>query len=209
MSNANIKIVIGCDPASGASSNTGFSAILVDTKEIICLEEIAPNDRFDTVDERIYTIAQKYANMLELFAACSSEEVLVCFEHFIMKGRGGEVLNRVIGAFLGHTRFSTHHIATTAVKKYISGTGLGDKEDVVKGLLRYYEGNKDALDLIEGVRDNDDITDSLAIAIAGYDDYLKNSKIKPKKRTTNGKSKTKAKKTRARKVFKNRVPKTC
>jgi len=182
-----VKFVVGIDPGSGASSNTGIAIIIPQTKEILLLDELRPTSKYDNTDSRIYTIAQQYKDALESLSEVNYNEVLVVYEHFVMKGKGGEILNRMIGGFLGHTKYETYHVSNLRVKAAISGTGAADKKLVAEGLLHHFRDNAAAVDLIAEAIKNErfDQTDALAIALAGYWEYGSNFYYQTKKESKN------------------------
>lgn len=163
-----IKRVIGIDPGTGAKSGTGFAVFEPQSKKILQTFCIKPDAELPLQD-RIKEICRG----LEEFVTIKypPEESLYCMEHFIMRGKSGETLKKLIGGIMltlpdGAPFVEVHNMTL----KKVMGGGIS-KLGVAEGVLGWFRGAKLVEDLIEG--GHWDITDALAIGIVGYDEYCK------------------------------------
>ena len=158
--------VIGVDPGTGSSSPLGVVLIDFDTLDILEYAEYWSEGRKDATT-RIREIAQKF---------CTSwPDVvdMVAIEYFVMRGKGGETLSRMVGAVIGclPPMAMFVEVQNTTVKKIVAGHGAGSKEDVADGVLAYFSSNENSLALItEWTHDERwDLIDAVAIAVTAYE----------------------------------------
>jgi Holliday junction resolvasome RuvABC endonuclease subunit len=97
----------------------------------------------------------------------------VCIEQFVMRGKGGESLNRLIGSYMASispSQGNVIHVQNTSVKKVIAGHGHADKASVSAGLETFFSSNKESVAIVKTLtqRGEFDILDALAIGATGY-----------------------------------------
>lgn len=167
-----MALVIGIDPATGSTSDTGFSVFDTDTLDILYADKILTSKRL--LHHRIKEISDVLDLTLhDIDAANPDKEIVVCIESFVIRGKGGESLQRIIGSFMGRVpyRFELTHAQNTTVKVALAGHGHADKMSVAVGLRDMFkEHNKKSGEVIEGLilKREFDILDSLAIGVAGW-----------------------------------------
>lgn len=179
------RYIASVDPGTGTKSPLGFSVFEIESLEIIVAEELWPDNRKGSIKDRISSIAEKFR------AKCSPyflQETLFLSEDFVMRGKGGQTLQNMIGAIMGSIpvglRFEM--INTKVVKQMVTGTGAADKLQVAEGVLNFFKQNKLSSALIKQLTLDEkwDILDSLAIGIAGLRTYA----IKPESTRLNQKN---------------------
>ncbi len=160
-------IVIGVDPGTGVSSPTAVVAFNSVTKALL-MEEIVDGGQIEKL-RRARWIAQGFADCLEHFK--DPEPHLVVFENFVMKGPGGQTLQRLLGALEAQVpeHAAIQHVGNTTMKKLVGGHGDSDKEKVAVGVLKWFATNAESTRAIKQfIIDKDwDLTDALGIGIAG------------------------------------------
>lgn len=184
--------IIGIDPSSGAKSAVGACIIKPSTREIIDVNEtICP--KYMSVEQRIKLINKDLKNFL--YPRYTKGNILIAIEFTVMAGKGGESLNRAIGAIIAATPIDQdgavyRNVQNTTVKKLVAGTGKAEKEDVAYGLLNFFSSNKDACNIINNltVLGKYDILDAIAIAVTGYIQY-KTGEAQPGKSRPNNRMK--------------------
>lgn len=167
-----LVFVIGIDPGSGVSSPTGLTIVEATSKEILLARNVYT--KYKDLPHRIKDISDQIQADIDQFLVNVPKEaiVIVCIESFVMRGKGGETLQRLIGSFLGRIPYHipVEHIANTRVKLALAGHGHAEKEDVAKGVLTFFKSNKNACETIIKLTNakEADILDSLAIGVAGW-----------------------------------------
>lgn len=164
-------IVAGIDPGTGSSSPTGFVVFNSDTLTVIKALNISPSKKKDEVYKRIRDIKRDIAHEFDNY-----NPELCCIEDFVMRGKGGETLQQLIGAFMSEVPQELEFVQNTVVKKIISGRGDADKLEVAQGLLCAVKANKETRALVERWIDDQewDLIDAFAIGISGYQQYMAN-----------------------------------
>jgi Holliday junction resolvasome RuvABC endonuclease subunit len=154
-----MKLIVGLDPGTGVSSPTGLAIFDADTKEVLHVETIGSNKK--TAAGRIREIAGAVGEVLT--GIDPTIETHVFIESFVLRGKGGETLARLTGAFF--TAIPEHIepqlVPNTTVKRLVGGTGSADKRGVAAGVAKLLGDNR-LTDLPF------DITDALAIGISGW-----------------------------------------
>jgi hypothetical protein len=91
------------------------------------------SDIFQSTIDQIDTDHQQY-------------DLLVCIEQFVMMGKGGESLQRLIGSFMGRLPYRVNllHVQNTKVKLYMADHGHADKDAVAQGVLSFFLENEEA-----------------------------------------------------------------
>ena len=173
-----MNLVIGVDPGTGLASPTGFVCIDADTRTIEWAENVGSKHK--PLEHRIKEISEViemyFVNLAE--ALGPKDKVTVCIESFVMRGKGGETLQRLIGSLMGRVpyNFEVVHMPNTRMKNLVGGTGKADKQQVAEGVLEWfgdaelgtacesYRAIKSLISLKEW-----DILDALALAIAAHE----------------------------------------
>ena len=112
---------------------------------------------------------------MNIISEYANEECLMVNESFVMRGKGGETLQRLIGAIYACSpdSFDIVEISNMRLKQYMGDTGSGkaDKEAVARGVMNWFrakENCKDAKFVEQLMLDEKwDEVDSIALAIAG------------------------------------------
>jgi Holliday junction resolvasome RuvABC endonuclease subunit len=163
--------VIAIDPGSGVSSPTGLTIIEYYSKEIFVAKNLYTKKRelahrIKDISDNLEIEVLEFLKMLPKEAIC-----LVCIESFVMRGKGGETLQRLIGSFMGRIPYHIpiEHVQNTTVKLAMAGNGHAEKELVALGVLKFFESNQESKALIEKLTKakEADILDSFAIGVTG------------------------------------------
>lgn len=180
-------LAVGIDPSSGARSSVGFSVIDMETMQILVAKEFKIPASPD-LKVRLKHIA---AHMVKEFKILEvqDQEYIICIEQTVMRGKGGESLNRAIGAIMVTMPLARklYHVSNMRMKLFISGSGKGDKKDIAEGLKKYFPNSDLLFQLTTSSRW--DTIDSIGIAITGYKENVEKLKI-----VSNTKSKSAIKK---------------
>lgn len=165
---ANKLLIVSIDPGSGISSPTGLTVFDPHTKDILYATNV--HTKFKQLAHRIKDISDQVELVFkEVEDANSGREIVVTIESFVMRGKGGETLQRLIGGFLAKTpyMFRIEHIQNSTIKKVLAGHGHADKNSVALGTKDYFASNPDSIKLINQLllKQELDILDSLAIGV--------------------------------------------
>lgn len=163
--------MVGIDPGSGASSPTGFSAFYSDTLELLYAANITTNKR--ELRHRIKQISDTLEGTIKDIQESNPDHRIVCFvEQFVMRGKGGETLQRLIGSFMGRIPYNIElfHVQNTTVKAVLAGHGHADKVAVGRAVETFFLTNPASSGLIRSLTNagEADIIDSIAIGVAGW-----------------------------------------
>lgn len=164
-------IIIGIDPGTGVSSPTGFTAIDMHTKEILYAGNITTHRK--ELAHRIKHISDIFQETLLDIAKQYPTSTITCYiEQFVMRGKGGETLQRLVGSLLGRIPYDigVEYIQNSTVKAVIAGHGQADKMTVSRGLEAHFLTNAESYGLIKelAIKGEFDIIDSLAIGVTGW-----------------------------------------
>lgn len=161
------RILVGIDPGTGSRSGLGFAAVDGDTGRILALHTLWTSK--DTKKAQAWVRIRELASVLKeglTMIEPNLEEIFI--ESFVMQGKSGETLARMVGAVIGtipeRTRFT--EVANTRVKKLVGGKGDMDKLQVAQGLLKIYSADADLIQAHINSSDWDSL-DALAIIAAG------------------------------------------
>ena len=165
-------LIIGIDPSSGAKSAVGVSIIKPKTRDIVdFIEIVCP--KYMSVEKRLKLINKKLRTFL--YPKYIVGKILVAIEYTIMAGKGGESLNRAIGALIAACPLDSNeatyrNVQNTSVKKLIAGYGGAEKEAVAIGLKNFFNSNEQSLAVLNELIDlgKFDILDSIGIGVTGY-----------------------------------------
>jgi Holliday junction resolvasome RuvABC endonuclease subunit len=167
-------IVVAADPGTGISSPTGFSAFDPVTKEILYKGNLGTKKKL--LQHRIKDISDTFEAVLkDVMENHPKRNILVCIESFVMRGKGGETLQRLIGSFMGRLPYNVEllHVQNTKVKLCLAGHGHADKHQVAGGVAEWFSSNDKSTNTIVGLTlaNEYDILDSLAIGVTGWQMY--------------------------------------
>lgn len=181
-------VVIGIDPGTGLSSPTGLVIYNDESEVIIWFGSIGTEWKKQPTNKRIQLISKKVEEIIGVVVGFDTES-LICIENFVMRGKGGETLQMLIGAIIsrmppGSTIMQPYN---TTVKKVVGGTGKAEKPQVAEGVLAYFKDSPSSVIAIKELISTNqwDILDALAIGITGTQQYEENpngTKTKPKNR---------------------------
>lgn len=161
-------IVAACDPGL-SSSATGFVAFDTETLEIIYAVDIRSDRR--ELRHKLKDISEMVAGLL-LELVNRGKPVHFYIEQFVMRGKGGESLQRLIGAIMSvcPDEVTFDHVQNTTVKLVMAGHGHADKVSVAMATLDYFAKNKKSHDYIKKliISKDFDKLDSLAIGVSGW-----------------------------------------
>ena len=194
------NLVIGIDPGTGVSSPMGFALIEPETKQILFTAEFWT--KYKKLEHRIRDISEQFEAVLT--GAVLEEGDAIFIEYFVMRGKGGETLQRMIGSIMGRTPYDLQldHVQNTSVKLIVGGAGTADKVDVARGLRDYF--NKEpARKFVQALINKEqwDQLDALAIGLAGWHRSHIQKAAKERNEVQNGtrsKAKTKVRKKKGR-----------
>lgn len=164
-------VIVGVDPGTGIKSPTGLVVFNSKTLRIQSSKTITSN--FKKIEHRYKDICDKFElQMLELSELLGKPTaVLVVFESFVMQGKAGETLQRLIGSLMGRVpyHFQVAHASNMRVKMIVGGTGKADKEAVANGVREFFKSNAASLQVVDKlIREKDwDVLDAFAIGITG------------------------------------------
>jgi Holliday junction resolvasome RuvABC endonuclease subunit len=164
------KLIIGVDPGSGASSPTGLVVFDPQTLDVLFADNITASKR--DLHHRIQIISNQLTDIITILEAeYGKRPITFCVESFVMRGKGGESLQRLIGSFLGRlpARYEVRHVQNTKVKKALAGHGHAEKDEVAAGVLDYFKSNKSSYEAVNRLikAGEWDILDAFAIGITG------------------------------------------
>lgn len=164
-------VIVGVDPGTGIKSPTGLVVYEADSLNI--RHAACVTSDFKKIEHRYKDICDKFElAMLELSQSLKrSDSVLVVFESFVMQGKAGETLQRLIGSLMGRVpyHFKVTHVSNMRVKLIIGGTGKADKLAVAEGVRKYFASNKASSSQVDKLikQQQWDLLDALAIGVAG------------------------------------------
>jgi len=164
-------IIIGIDPGTGISSPTGFAVVNTTTREILYAGNITTNRK--ELAHRIKQISDIFEKTVLDIAATYPDATITCYiEQFVMRGKGGETLQRLVGSLLGRIPYDlgVEYIQNSTVKSVIAGHGQADKVSVARGLEGHFLTNAESHGLIKElvIKGEFDILDALAIGVTGW-----------------------------------------
>lgn len=160
--------VAGIDPGTGSNSALGLVVFDTETREIAACTEIWADVSKQPTYDRIRSLARQAGELFNLPGNASS---FTFIEYFVMRGKGGETLSRMVGALITKVPEGSSFIEVqnSTVKKLVGGHGAASKELVAEGVLEYFADNEESFTLISELihGENWDALDAFAIAIAG------------------------------------------
>lgn len=163
------QIVVGIDPGTGVTSPTGFVAFDPLSRELLYHANIRSS--YKELSPRIKDIAEQVTN--GLLSIDPEVEVVVFTETFVMRGKAGQNLQRLIGALTAAVPYKYQPIGevyNTTVKRVVGGTGKADKVQVAAGVYAWGSENVDTKQQLDTlIADGEwDKLDAFAIGLAGW-----------------------------------------
>ena len=159
-------LVIGIDPGTGVKSPLGVVAFDPATKEIVLVAE--GTSKRKPLRLRLQDVLVAYQDALAELAPKTST---VFIEQFVMQGKGGETLQRLIGAtlFLTPEEIEIFEVNNKQVKLCVGGSGSAEKLQVAEGVARYFRSSPKSREQIKALilAERWDVLDAFAIAITG------------------------------------------
>lgn len=155
-------LIMSVDPASGATSRCGVALFDTETRDIYTYAAIGTSAK--TTYARIQDVCGQVSGLY-------MKDSKVWLEAFVMRGKSGETLQRLIGGIIARLPkgAAINEVYNTTVKKAVGGHGGASKEEVALGVLKYFTDNKVSSEIIKNlIYDKEyDILDAFAIGIAG------------------------------------------
>lgn len=173
-------IVFAIDPGTGVNSACGVAVLKTEFKsgdtELLHLQDVWPRRAHTKTMSRIKDIVDQLEELMgEYYEKSSDTNVFaVAIESFVMRGKGGETLQRFIGAALTRVPVTSTpiiEIQNTSMKKFVGGTGKADKEGVLKKVLIEFPANR--LLLEAAVKKQYDCIDAIGIGLTALDQIKK------------------------------------
>jgi len=173
-------LIIAIDQSTGKKSKLGlavfFPMTATDPPKIFYVAEISADRATDSADRRIQSIARTLDKHLQEFIYKSVDEqgltiTAIVFEHFVMRGKGGETLAKMVGACLVLLPPDVQIIYANnnITKQYVAGKGGSEKELVAAGVKDYFSRSQNLSEIEDLISLHKwDILDALAIGITGY-----------------------------------------
>lgn len=160
-------IAVGIDPGTGRTSPTGLFIFDEESGAILYYGEFYPTRGFEhsTIVSHIRDV------LLNLKLGFPESQLNIGIETFVMRGKAGQMLQRLIGACLSEAELhgNISEVYNTTVKKLVGGHGRADKQQVAEGVRSYFMERPASLNMVETFIENKkwDILDAAAIAITG------------------------------------------
>jgi Holliday junction resolvasome RuvABC endonuclease subunit len=163
------RIVVGLDPGTGVSSPTGFAAFDPDSRDLLYHSNLVSKHK--PLSTRIKDIAEQVADGLATIDP--DVEVFVFTETFMMRGKSGQNLQRLIGALTAAVPYQYQPVGevyNTTVKKVVAGHGAADKSQVAAGVYAWGSENAETKLQLDALiaRGEWDVLDAFAIGLAGW-----------------------------------------
>ena len=167
-------LVIGIDPGTGRSSPTGIAVYHSETRKIVYTARITTE--FTLEHHVIKDLADKLGKHLKYATKLREVQFLVGCETFVIKGKAGQILQRLIGAFLTRIPFNWTFISVfnTTMKRIVGGHGKAEKIQVAEELLKQFAKCPYSVNYIKDLIDMKrwDETDALGIALCAETLYI-------------------------------------
>lgn len=163
-----INITLAVDPATGVSSPMGVAAFEGESKTILWTLALGASDK--SKEHRRKRLSEVVALIAELYEERTN--VYFFIETFVMRGKGGETLQRLIGAVTAALppTIPVEYVHNTKLKQQISGNGHASKREVADGVLGWFASNPASAAYVRNLISlrRWDETDALAIGIIGF-----------------------------------------
>jgi Holliday junction resolvasome RuvABC endonuclease subunit len=162
---------IGIDPGTGRRSKLGIVIVEALSMRIVAVRELATSE-FD-IRTRLRELSMQYLSLLKESKIDMSKTVAF-IESFVIKGKGGETLQRLVGALMAITPgqvVAFKEVPNLQVKLETAGFGHAEKTEVAMGLLNYFiKHNPESASIVQALMasNNYDALDALAIGLTGW-----------------------------------------
>lgn len=174
-------IVVGIDPGTGSSSACGLAVFDSETRDILLAKAIWPSSPryFKPTHHRIKNIVSQLETQLKSYAG---PDTLIAIESFVMRGKGGETLQRMIGATLTALPYECQvvEVQNTTMKLWVGKSGKASKAEVGQGVSDFFDCNEPSSLTIDGFVNalEFDVIDALGIAVAALKMHETNGRWK-------------------------------
>lgn len=164
-------LVFSIDPGTGKSSPTAVTFFDPLSKKIAFTRIIT--SEMELQHHRLFELKELYEKWLQYAVKMRPrEQFLVASETFVMRGKGGETLQRLIGVYEAATPTSMYWrtVYNTTVKRLVGGRGDSDKLDVALGVRYFFQELESSRKYVDDlIADKEwDRTDALAIGISAW-----------------------------------------
>lgn len=132
-------LVIGIDPGTGVNSPMGLAIFDPEAKRLLWAEDFWTEHK--KLEHRIKDISERLeTRIIEQMALAPDATYYVFIESFVMRGKGGETLQRMIGSVMGRVPYHVElgHVQNSTIKLLIAGHGHASKELVAEGVEKYF-----------------------------------------------------------------------
>jgi Holliday junction resolvasome RuvABC endonuclease subunit len=157
-------IIMGVDPGTGSKSALGMAVVDVRRRVLLRWEEYVAKG---AAWERIRSVIGQLKGAI---IACPDVEAIAS-EYFVMRGKGGETLSRLVGGLIVSIPDGTKFIEVqnSTIKKVLTGRGDASKEEVAAAVLNYFKDDWESYSTVKTLiaEESWDAIDAMAIAIAG------------------------------------------
>lgn len=161
------RIVVAIDPGTGSAESGSACGVAIynkNTDTLLTAFELRANSKTPAY-KRILEISHQLRDVLAS-AKAKYGPLEVRTESFVMRGKGGETLARLVGALIASlpsdcTFAEVHNIT---LKKDLTGFGGADKGDIGLALVKRFPKQVDAVQRLIDTK-QEDALDAIAIAI--------------------------------------------
>lgn len=163
--------IFAIDPGTGKSSPTAIALFDPLARTIAFTKHISTE--MSVHHHRLSDLRTQFDRWMKYTIKLrGAQQLMVACETFVMRGKGGETLQRVIGSYEATVPLDLHwrEVYNTTVKKIVGGKGDADKLDVGIGVRYFFQENESSWKYVdELIRNKEwDRTDALAIGIAAW-----------------------------------------
>lgn len=178
-----MRFFVGIDPSSLSRSSLALSLIDMETKSIVYVNTL-PNMASNTDLRLRLKCITKW--LIGEFKKIEERDIdyAIGYEVTVMLGKGGESLNRAIGAILvalpSHRKY--YEIFNTQMKVVAGGSGKADKKEIgnyLKDVI--FKENKESRELLFNLIASSrfDSIDSIGIGVTAYEKFFTRPTTKP------------------------------
>lgn len=167
-----MKYIVGIDPSSGARSAIGLALIdLVDNKIMYTQSIMVPQNK--DLRPRLKYIMSELIKFFKHIESFELEDYAIGYETTVMQGKGGQTLQRAIGAIIAVTPSNRplFEISNMQMKLIAGGSGKADKKDIAESLKRIFPKSEILFNLTAG--SHWDIIDAIGIGVATHEKHYK------------------------------------
>ena len=159
-------LILAIDPSTGSSSPVGIALFNAQTKGIIFYTNILTKKKL--LHHRIRDIIEQLTAIMDEIP----KPYTVVIEQFVMRGKGGESLQRVIGAYMALIPYECElvFVQNTTAKLFIGGHGHAEKAEVCQGVMRWFKDNETSFQITKELttKCEYDIIDAFALGVSAW-----------------------------------------